>query len=91
MEVEYDPTKRAVTLDRRGLDMALAGEVFENEHMTRPDDRRDYGEERCLTVGFMKTRMVVVAWTVRRGTRRIISMRKANEREKRHYGPIFGR
>jgi uncharacterized DUF497 family protein len=91
MEVEYDPAKRAATIASRGLDMALAGEAFENEHTTRPDDRRDYGEERFLTVGYMAGRMVVIAWTTRRDTRRIISMRKANERERRHYGSILGR
>jgi uncharacterized DUF497 family protein len=91
MEVEYDPAKRAATLGSRGLDLALAGEAFETEHTTRPDDRRDYGEERYLTVGFMDGRMVVIAWTTRGDARRIISMRKANERERRHYGPILGR
>jgi uncharacterized DUF497 family protein len=35
-------------LEKRGLDFALAGLVFGDRHMTRIDDRRDYGEPRLL-------------------------------------------
>ena len=90
MEVEFDPAKRAATLECRGLDMARAGEVFEGDHVTRGDNRRDYGEARFLTVGFLNGRMVVVAWTLRSARRRIISMRKANERERKIYGRVLG-
>ena len=34
--------------------------------------------------------MVVVAWTTRALSRRIISLRKANGREQKKYGPRFG-
>jgi uncharacterized DUF497 family protein len=37
-------------------------------------------------VGFLDGRMVVVAWTPRGEARRIISMRKANEREQERFG-----
>ena len=33
--------------------------------------------------------MVVLVWTRRDDTHRIISMRRANERERRLYGPRF--
>ena len=55
--------------------------------LTVEDDRRDYGEERFITIGFLDETMVVLVWTPRDGTRRIISMRKANERERTLYGP----
>ena len=82
--------KRRETLTRRGLDMARAAEVFEGRTLTVQDDRRDYGEERFITIGFLDQRMVVVVWTARNGTRRVISMRKANEREQAHYGVRLG-
>ncbi len=41
MEIDYDPAKRATTLDERGLDMAHAGEVFDGPHLTFEDDRQD--------------------------------------------------
>jgi uncharacterized DUF497 family protein len=37
-------------------------------------------------VGFLRGRMVVVVWTPRGEARHIISMRKANDREKARYG-----
>ncbi|WP_428097757.1 BrnT family toxin [Candidatus Rariloculus sp.] len=69
--------------------MARATEVFEGATLTVADDRRDYGEERFITAGFLDGEMVLLAWTPRRNSRRIISMRKANERERRFYTPRF--
>lgn len=89
MRIEYDAAKRNITLRSRGLDMADAGGVFEGETITVEDDRRDYGETRYITVGFLADRMVFVAWTPREGARRIISIRKANARERELYTSRF--
>ena len=53
MAVEFDETKRRITLDARGLDMARAGEVFAGAALTVADDRKDYGEDRFITIGFL--------------------------------------
>ena len=90
MDIVFDQAKRDATLENRGLDMARAGEVFDGTTLTAEDDRRDYGETRFITVGHLDGRMVFVAWTPRGPARRIISMRKANEREQRKYRPFFG-
>jgi uncharacterized DUF497 family protein len=87
MRVVFDPEKRARTLAERGLDMARAGELFAGAHLTFPDARRDYGEERWVTVGDVGGSLVVVIWTPRGGDMRVISMRKANERERKRYAP----
>lgn len=87
MEIEYDPAKRDVTFENRGLDMARAGEVFAFAHLTFPDIRFEYDEARFVTVGLLDARMVVLAWTSRGTVTRIISMRKANEREQQKYRP----
>ena len=89
VRIEFDPVKRLRTLDARGLDMAEAGRVFDGPAMTFPDMRFAYGEARFVTVGFLSGRMVVLAWTPR-DARRIISMRKANEREQERFGPQLG-
>ena len=83
MEVGYDPEKRRWTLDNRDLDMARAGEVFAAPHKTVEDDRFDYDEVRYMTYGHLDGRLVFVAWTWRDGRPRVISMRKANDRERR--------
>lgn len=87
MRIEFDPDKRALTLANRGLDMADAEEVFAGPTLTIDDDRMDYGERRLITVGKLRERMVVIVWTRRGNARRIISMRKANDREQSLYGP----
>ena len=89
MTVEFDEVKRVRTLAERGLDMARAGEVFDGASLTVEDDRMDYGETRYITIGFLDERMVVLVWTPRGDVHRIISMRKANDREKAIYEPRF--
>ena len=81
MRIEFDTTKRDQTLAERGLDFARAGEVFAGQHLSHPDTRQDYAEDRYVTTGWMDRRVVVMVWTSRGEVRRIISMRKANERE----------
>ncbi|HWW73011.1 MAG TPA: BrnT family toxin [Duganella sp.] len=81
MRLTFDSVKRERTLAERGLDFARAGEVFAGVTVTKDDNRRDYGERRYVTAGYLDDRVVVIVWTQRGRTRRIISMRKANERE----------
>ena len=89
MPIEFDAARRTATLETRGLDMVRADEVFSGATLTVEDDRQDYGEDRFMTIGFLDATMVVLVWTPRDGAHRIISMRKANERERTLYGPRF--
>ena len=86
MQIEFDDTKRQQTLVERGLDFAEAGEVFAGHTVSAPDDRKDYGEPRIITVGTLQNRMVVLVWTPRGEARRIISMRYAHEHEAQAFG-----
>ena len=81
VEITFDPAKRAATLAHRGLDFADASQVFAGRHVSAPDDRRDYGEARFITAGYLAGRLVVVVWTPRDGKRRVISMRYAHAEE----------
>lgn len=85
MEITYDAEKRAVTLEKRGLDFEDAVQVFAGTTIDIEDDRRDYGEARWLTFGQLSGRLVALVWTPRGERRHIISMRKANDREKKRY------
>jgi uncharacterized DUF497 family protein len=90
VRVTFDPAKRALTLEHRGLDFADAALVFAGRHFTRRDDRRDYGEDRFITTGYAAGRFVVLVWTPRNGARRIISMRFGHADEEAHYQDRMG-
>ncbi|CAN7193858.1 BrnT family toxin [Trinickia sp. LjRoot230] len=90
MEIEFDANKRDKTLTERGLDFARASDVFAGRHFTVEDTREDYGESRYITVGKVDGRMVIIVWTPRGEARRIVSMRKANDREQTRYAYRVG-
>ena len=90
MDLTYDPEKRAKTLAERDLDFEDAVHVFAGTTVEFIDDRHDYGELRWITLGRLEGRLVVVVWTRRGDARHIISMRKANDREKEKYGRQLG-
>ncbi len=85
MEISFDPVKRAWTLAERGLDFADAGKVFSGTVFEFEDDRVAYLERRYSTIGMLEDRMVVVIWVDAEDGRRVISMRKANARERTRF------
>lgn len=82
---EWDQEKSDKNLSERGLSFADAEDVFSGPCVTFEDTRFDYGEPRFITFGLLEGRLVVIAHTPRGENTRIISMRKANEREKKTY------
>lgn len=89
MAITFHPAKRDQTLRDRGIDFASAAQVFAGPCVTFEDDRHDYGETRLFTVGFLAGRMVIVLWTPRGDDCHVFSMRKANDREQKKYGPAL--
>jgi uncharacterized DUF497 family protein len=89
MRITFNRKKRERTLQERGLDMRRAKEVFAGLHLTRVDDRLDYGEPRFISAGWLDARLVVFVWTPRGIARRIISMRHCHEREAKQLRPYL--
>jgi uncharacterized protein len=85
VRITFDPAKRAATLENRGLDFADAIEVFGGVYTVAPDDRRDYGEPRLISAGYLRGRMVVIVWTPRGDARHIISMRYCHAKEEERW------
>jgi len=85
MDITYDAEKRALILEARGLDFDDAVHVFAGPVFDLEDDRKEYGETRYVTFGRLSERMVAVVWTPRGEGRHIITMWKANDRERRKY------
>jgi len=88
--IEFDDVKREITLFTRCLDMARANEIFEASHMDQIDYIKNYGEVRVFSFGYLDNTPVVVVWTYRGIKRRIISLRRANEREIKKYAGRMG-
>jgi len=85
MELEWDAVKRRANYAKHGLDFRDAEKVFQGITLTVEDNRQDYGEKRFISLGLLDDMVVVVVHTARREKIRIISIRKANHREKRAY------
>jgi len=85
MIFEWDPKKSKSNQLKHGISFDKAPKVFDDFHITAIDQRKDYGETRSCTMGFLDStkRIVLVAHTQRHGKIRIISMRKANKREQK--------
>jgi uncharacterized DUF497 family protein len=87
-EVEFDPVKSARNKHLRGFGLDAARFLFEGPFIEQVDARRDYGEPRFIATGPLPglgDRLFVAVYTWRNGRRRIISFRKANDREARKY------
>ena len=88
MEIEYewDERKAGQNIAKHGVPFEYAVRLYLDPHRLDAEDvRHDYGEERRLTLGKIEGRLYVVAYTVRGKIIRLISARKANEREQRKY------
>jgi hypothetical protein len=60
-------------------------------HFTIPDDRFEYEEEREITFGQVKDRVIAVVHTERKGKIRIISARYAEASETKAYYQVYPR
>jgi uncharacterized protein len=85
MKIEFDPAKSAYNAELRGLPFDLV-EDFEWEGAVVSEDVRfPYPETRFVALGFVGKRLHVVCFTAIAGGIRVISFRKANERERVRY------
>jgi uncharacterized DUF497 family protein len=85
MDLEWDEEKRQRTLRERGLDFADVVYFDRDSIVIDRDSRQEYGEPRYNWTGTLDGVLCRVCWTPRHGRMRIISMRKANDRERKVY------
>lgn len=85
MKFIWDEKKRRANILKHGFDFVDSEEVFEGVTLTLDDDRFEYGEDRFITLGFLRGTVVVVAHTEKDNEFRIISMRKATKHEQKIY------
>ena len=80
-----DPTKRKANQRKHKVDLAECDPVFDEPMLTREDTREGYGEQRLLSLGWLKGRVVVLVWTDREDGPRLISCREAKPHEQEAY------
>ncbi len=88
MEIEFDVAKDLANQRKHDLPLGAAELLFHGPYIEEEDNRRDYGETRFIATGPIADfgdRLFVVIYTWRDGVRRVISFRKANDREIRRY------
>ncbi len=86
MRFEWDETKRKTNIAEHNIDFIDVPEMFGSLMLVGTDSRKEYGEIRKTGFGFIRGRLMVVAFTEREpNSIRIISARKANTREEAYY------
>ena len=80
-EFDWDEDKRLKNIRNHAIDFMDAITIFDSDTVTIEDNRFEYGEQRFITLGLLKGRVIVVVHTDRKSTTRIISARKATKNE----------
>ena len=81
MEFEWDNNKRLANIEKHGYDFRVAVNIFEEAVVEVP--HRRHGEDRILALGRLGNYVIAVVYTWRGHARRIISVRRANKKERR--------
>ena len=91
MKFEWDNKKNQINLKKHKISFELVSLVFNETLITKEDERKHYNEIREIGYGLIKGRCINVVFTRRNENIRIISGRKANERETKKYNEAIRR
>jgi len=90
MKFEWDERKNQINLRSHRYSFKNASEVFDGPMLIDLDDRFDYGEDRWIGIGRLRSQIVVVIYTEPDDeTVRVISLRKALKHERIRYELTF--
>jgi uncharacterized DUF497 family protein len=85
LRIDFDPNKDRLNRDKHGLSLALAVELDWDDALVWMDDRHHYGETRMIALAPKTGVLYFVAFVDRDRMRRVISLRRTNRREVKHY------
>lgn len=85
MEVTFDPRKDASNIEKHGVSLADVSGFEWDAAVIWLDQRHGYGELRMIGIGYIGNCLFNVVFVDRGEERRIISLRKANQREVKRY------
>lgn len=85
MNITYDPDKNQRNIAERGISFDVAADFDFCSAWFINDTRFDYGETRYRALGLIDGRLHSLVFTETENGIRIISLRKANQRERKLY------
>ena len=85
MKIIFDPAKDAANVAKHAVSLAVAQDLEWDTLQCKEDTRRDYGETRMAGYALIGERLYGVVYVVRGDVHRVISLRKANQREVKSY------
>ena len=85
MKFNFDSNKDAINLAKHQLSLADAANLDWMAALIWIDNRQDYGEIRQIGLVPINQRLYVVVFVDKKTERRIISLRKANNKEYERY------
>ena len=85
MQITFDEAKDRANQSKHGVSLSEAAKLEWDDALIWHDTRRDYGEARMIALGAIGERVYCVVYVDREDVRRIISLRKANNKEKKLY------
>jgi uncharacterized DUF497 family protein len=85
MQIGFDPAKDEINRAKHGVSLGLAADMDLSAALIEPDRRLAYQEDRYQAIGPIGGRLHLLAFTMRGKILRAISLRKANDRERKRY------
>jgi len=89
MEFEWDEKKRDQVNKKHDVDLLYAALIFVGPVIERPDERKDYGEERTIALGMIDGVPYTVVYTMRGSKTRLITAWRGGEDEREEYQNRF--
>jgi uncharacterized protein len=85
VKISFDPKKNLRNIAERGLPFELVDSFEWATAFIAQDNRKDYGEQRYIAIGLIDEVLYVTVFTPRNDRPHVISLRRANLRERRKY------
>jgi uncharacterized protein len=85
MQITFDPAKNRRNEEERGLPFRLAADFDWSQALIAEDTRQAYHEKRYQALGFIDEHLHMLVFTPRDSALHVISLRRANQRERTRY------
>ncbi len=89
MKVEFDANKNDTNIRERGLSFVRAADFDFDGAIIKQDARKAYPEVRYIALGFLDAKLHVLCFTPVEDGIRVISFRRANQREVKSYEQTY--